>query len=75
MHVNRMAFVVFYQGKRVLEKIKSLPVDVAYISKKQNYAVLYSDAEQADNLRKKLKVVKGFKFIGPSHMYDQNLNF
>lgn len=75
MNVNRMAFVVFYQGKRVLERIKNLPVDVAYISKKQNYAILYGDMEQAENLRKKLRMVKGFKFIGPSHMYDENLNF
>jgi len=75
MNANRMSFVVFYQGKRVIDKIKNLPVDVSYISKKQNYAILYGDLEQAENLRKKLRAVKGFKFIGPSHMYDKNLNF
>ena len=70
-----MAFVVFYQGKQVLEKLKNLPVDVSYVSNKQNYAIVYADMEQEQNLKKQLKDVKGFKYFGPSQMYDSNLNF
>lgn len=75
MYANRMAFVVFYQGKQVLEKLKNMPVDVAYVSTKQNYAIVYADMEQEQNLKKQLKDVKGFKYFGPSQMYDSNLNF
>ncbi|MCF7930414.1 MAG: DUF2129 domain-containing protein [Acholeplasmataceae bacterium] len=75
MYANRMAFVVFYQGKQVLEKLKNLPVDVSYVSSKQNYAIVYADMEQEQNLKKQLKDVKGFKYFGPSQMYDSNLNF
>ncbi len=75
MYANRMAFVVFYQGKQVLEKLKNMPVDVSYISSKQNYAIVYADMEQEQNLKKQLKDVKGFKYFGPSQMYDSNLNF
>ncbi len=75
MYTNRMAFIVFYQGKQVLEKLKNLPVDISYISTKQNYAVVYADMEQEQNLKKQLKDVKGFKYFGPSQLYDSNLNF
>ncbi|MBN2300624.1 MAG: DUF2129 domain-containing protein [Acholeplasmataceae bacterium] len=75
MYANRMAYVVFYQGKRVLEKLKTMSVDIAYISNKQNYAVVYADIDQEQILKKQLKDIKGFKHIGPSQMYDPNLNF
>ena len=75
MLANRMQFIVFYQGKQVLEKLQSMPVDIAYVSDKQSYAVVYGDKEQEQNYKKQLKDVKGFKFFGPSQLYDENLNF
>ncbi len=75
MYANRMSFVIFYQGKHVLEKLKNMPVDIAYISNKQNYAVVYADHDQEQALKKQLKDIKGFKYFGPSQMYDPNLNF
>jgi uncharacterized protein YlbG (UPF0298 family) len=75
MYANRMSYVVFYQGKQVLDKLKSLPVDITYISEKQGYAVVYGDKDIEANLKKQLKDVKGFKFVGPSQMFDANLNF
>ncbi|MCR3906301.1 MAG: DUF2129 domain-containing protein [Tenericutes bacterium] len=75
MYANRMAYVVFYQGKQVVEKLKSLPVDVSYISQKLNYAIVYGDNQIEQTLKKQLKDVKGFKYVGPSHLYDENLNF
>lgn len=75
MYANRMAFVVFYQGKHVLEKLKNMPVDVSYVSSKQNYAIVYADLDQEQNLKKQLKDIKGFKYFGPSQLYDSNLNF
>jgi len=75
MYANRMSYVIFYQGKQVLDKLKSLPVDITYISEKQGYAVVYGDKDIEANLKKQLKDVKGFKFVGPSQMFDANLNF
>ncbi|TVP85378.1 MAG: DUF2129 domain-containing protein [Acholeplasmataceae bacterium] len=75
MYAKRMAYVVFYQGKRVLDKLRKMPVDIAYVSKKQHYAIVYGDAEQEANLKKQLKDVKGFKYFGPSHLFDEGLNF
>ncbi|MFP4178270.1 MAG: DUF2129 domain-containing protein [Acholeplasmataceae bacterium] len=75
MYAKRMAYVVFFRGKHVIKRIKSLPVDVQYVSKKQNYAILYGDADQEQALKKQLKNTKGFKYIGPSRLYDENLNF
>lgn len=75
MYANRMAYIVFYQGKKVEEKLKTLPVDIAYISEKSSYAVVYGDKDIEQNLKKQLKDVKGFKHISPSNLYDENLNF
>ena len=35
MYANRMSYVVFYQGKQVIDKLKSMPVDITYVSEKQ----------------------------------------
>lgn len=75
MLANRMQYVIFYQGKQVQEKLQNLPVDIAFISEKSGYAVVYGDKDLEQTLKKQLKDVKGFKFIGPSQLYDENLNF
>lgn len=75
MYANRMSFVIFYQGKQVLEKLKNLPVDVAFISKKQNYVIVYADLDQEQNLKKQMKDVKGFKHLSSSQLFDEKLNF
>ena len=70
-----MQYIVFFQGKQTVEKLQALPLDVAYVSSKQGYAVVYGDKEQEQNYKKQLKDVKGFKFFGPSQLFDENLNF
>ncbi|PKK97073.1 MAG: hypothetical protein CVV58_03120 [Tenericutes bacterium HGW-Tenericutes-3] len=75
MYANRMSFVIYYQGNKVLEKLKNLPVDVAFISKKQNYVVIYADQDQEQNIKKQMKDVKGFKHLSASQLFDPNLNF
>lgn len=75
MLANRMQYLVFFHGKHVPEKLASLPVDVSYISAKQGYAVIYGDKDIEQTLKKQLKDVKGFKHIGTSQIYDENLNF
>jgi uncharacterized protein YlbG (UPF0298 family) len=75
MLANRMQFIIFYQGKHVLEKLQTMPLDIAYVSEKQGYAVVYADKDQEQALKKQIKDVKGFKYFGPSQLYDENLNF
>ena len=75
MLANRMQFIIFYQGKHVLEKLHTMPLDIAYVSEKQGYAVVYADKDQEQALKKQIKDVKGFKYFGPSQLYDGNLNF
>jgi len=75
MYANRMQYIVFYQGKQVPEKLKSLPVDIAYISEKSGYVVCYGDKDLESQLKKQLKDIKGFKHVGTSQTYDENLNF
>lgn len=75
MYANRMQYIIFYQGKQVPEKLKNLPLDVAYISEKSGYAVCYGDKDLETQLKKQLKDIKGFKHIGTSQTYDENLNF
>lgn len=75
MYTNRMRYTIFYQGKQVLEKLQSLPVDIHFVSEKQGYVVFYTDAENEQNIKKQMKHVKGFKFMGSSHTFDPNLNF
>ena len=75
MLANRMQYVIYFQGQQVIEKIKSLPVDIAYVSEKQNYMICYGDANIEKSLRKQLKDVKGFKHIALSQAFNESLNF
>jgi uncharacterized protein YlbG (UPF0298 family) len=72
---NRMAYVIFYQGNKVLKKLETLPVDVSYVSKKMSYAIIYSDVEAERQIKKELRFVKGFKHMSPSKTFDETLNF
>ena len=75
MYTNRVAYVAIYHGKHVINKLKNLPCDVSYISKKQHYAVVYFDKSNEEMIKKQVKGVKGLKHFGPSQTYDQELNF
>lgn len=75
MYTNRISYVAIYQGKHVLNKLKNLPVDISYISEKQNYAVIYLDKANETMVVKQMKNVKGLRHLGPSQTYNEELNF
>ncbi len=75
MLVDRMSYVVFFKGKKILHKLNQLPVEVVYVSKKQRYAVFYTDKENEESIRKTLKKVSGYKGFSQSQTFDENLNF
>ncbi len=75
MLVDRMSYVIFFKGNRVIDKLNNLPLDVAYISKKKRFAVIYTDRANEDSIKKALKNVKGYKGFTLSQTFDENLNF
>ncbi len=72
---ERASYVIFFRGKDMLEKLNTLPVDIAYQSDKMNYVVVYADKKEEANLRKQLKKIKGFKGFSSSQLYDESRNF
>jgi uncharacterized protein YlbG (UPF0298 family) len=72
---NRMQYVIHYKGGQVVKKLETLPVDIAYISKKLSYTIVYADQDYESRLFKALKFTKGFKHFSPSLMFDETLNF
>ena len=75
MLVERMSYVIFFKGKEVLSSLESLPLDVAYVSKKKRFVVVYTDKTKEEQIKNTLKKVKGFKGISPSQIFDESLNF
>ena len=75
MLVERMSYVVFFKGNRVLKKLETLPIDITYVSKKKNFVVIYTDKNNEEVIKKQLKSVKGFKGLSQSQTFDENLNF
>jgi uncharacterized protein YlbG (UPF0298 family) len=63
MLANRMQYIVFFQGKQIVDKLQTLPLDVTYISTKQGYAVVYGDKEQEQNYKKQLKMLRDLNFL------------
>lgn len=41
--VDRMRYIVYYQGKDIIKRIETLPVNIAFVSKRNNYIVFYGD--------------------------------
>lgn len=75
MLAERAGFVVFFRGKHIPEKLKTLSVNVVYQSEKSKYIVFYADKKEEQNLRKQLKKTKGYKGFSPSQLYDETRNF
>ena len=70
-----MAYIINFFGKEVPKKLETMDVNVYYISKKQNYAIVYADQNRGLNqLTSQLKSIRGFKNISESLSYDSNVN-
>jgi uncharacterized protein YlbG (UPF0298 family) len=72
---NRMQYVIHYKGGQVVKKLETLPVNIAYTSKKMSYVIVYADQDYESRLFKALKFTKGFKHFSASLTFDKNLNF
>jgi uncharacterized protein YlbG (UPF0298 family) len=75
MEVKRCAYIVDFKGKEVPKRLSKMDVNLAYISKKFNYAVIYLDEAKGEKLlTNHLKNVKGFIGVQASLFFDQNAN-
>jgi len=75
MLAERASYVIFYKGDDFVEQLNDLPVDVAFVSDKSSYVVIYADKKEEANLRKQVKKLKGYKGFSPSQLYDETRNF
>lgn len=75
MEIKRCAFIVDFKGKEVPKRLSKMDVNLTYISKKFNYAIVYLDEAKGEKLLiNHLKNVKGFIGVTPSLFYDENAN-
>ncbi len=75
MLVDRMAYIINFHGKEVPKKLSTMDVNLVYVSKKANYAVVYIDKSRGEKmLSQTLSGTKGFQGIVPSLFFDENVN-
>ncbi|WP_162146948.1 DUF2129 domain-containing protein [Acholeplasma granularum] len=75
MEIQRVAYIVDFKGKEVPKKLSKMDVNLAYVSKKGNYAVVYFDKNKGEKmLTSHLKNVKGFIRIYPSLTFNEEAN-
>lgn len=75
MEVARMAYIVYYRGSNILKRLRRMPVNVAYRSKRMNYVVFYGDLNQERNYFNQVKNVRGFIKLEKSDAFNVDLNF
>ncbi|VEU81221.1 DUF2129 domain-containing protein [Haploplasma axanthum] len=73
--VDRMAFIVYFQGNEIVKRIEKMPVNIAYVSKKANYLVFYGDKKQEKSYFNQLKTIRGFKKFEMSQLFNEEYNF
>ncbi len=75
MLAERASYVIFYKGSQFIQNLNPLPLDVAFVSEKSHYVVVYADKKEEDNIRKQVKKIKGYKGFSPSQLFDETRNF
>lgn len=70
-----MAYIVYYKGKGVLKRLETMPVNIAFTSKKLNYTIFYGELSQEKSYLNQLKKIKGFLKFEQSEMFDEEVNF
>ena len=73
--VDRMRYIVYYYGKDVVKRLNIMPVNIAFISKRNNYVVFYGDQESEKYYFNQMKNVKGFKKLETSPIYNVDANY
>ena len=75
MAVERMGYIVYYRGRNIARKLKRMPVNIAYISRRMNYAVFYGNKDSEESYLNNLKRTRGFVKLEASEMFNESLNY
>ena len=75
MQVERIAYIVDFVGKEVPKKLEKMDVNLIYVSKKANYAIVYYDKSKGEkHLVNQLNNIKGFVSCHPSLFFNEQTN-
>lgn len=71
---GRTGLIVWLNSKRSVKRLMNFGV-LHYVSKKMDYAIIYVDTKQLDQILQRLKKEKYVKSVEESHMRDLPINY
>lgn len=75
--INREPIIVYYKSPKLLKMIRDFG-HITYFNKKRHYAVVYLNSEDKETAIKKLRAMRGIKYVDETHldrdMYTFDLN-
>jgi uncharacterized protein YlbG (UPF0298 family) len=75
--INREPIIVYYKTPKLLKTIKDYG-HITYFHKKRHYAVVYVNSAEKEDVIKKIRAIRGIKYVDESHldkeMYTFDLN-
>lgn len=73
--IQRKGIIIYFDDKEVINKLDKTIVNVYYISKQGNYAIIYCDANRYKPLCAELKNMKGITGFEDSLLDVEKNNF
>ena len=75
MQIERQAYIVDFVGKEAPKKLEKMDINLVYVSRKANYAIVYFDRAKGEKLLlTQLQGVKGFIGVQPSLLFNEEAN-
>ena len=71
---ERQELVVWLHHTKGINQLKKYSY-IYYVSKRMKYAIVYIDADQQEELTKKLQKIKCVRQVAPSPRQDLSMNF
>jgi uncharacterized protein YlbG (UPF0298 family) len=73
--IKRKGIIIYFRSKKVLNKVKSLGINVTYVNEALRYLTGYIDVEKFDEVFHNLKKHRLVKKIEASKIEMEELNF
>lgn len=73
--VKRKSLIIYYNSHKAIEALDSRVINVAYVSKKAKYAVIYLDDKKVYDTKKYLVKAKGIRDVIESKLDIDYYNF
>lgn len=65
--INREAIIVYYKSPKLLKVIRDYG-HITYFHKKRHYAVVYINSDEKEAAMKKLRALRGIKYVDETHL-------